>query len=341
MMDDALRQVVEAHWTALEAEQTTGEHRLRVSQLPVTTRQGQLASAVDHEGYRHLLVPIPSHRKVRPGVDGPVLHLRKRPLADRESYQTYADLACLRTDLNDLFTVLCVDVLSAVEKTPMYPVKALYAVLDRWKAFFQSQGAPLGPEQIAGLFGELLVLKRLLQHDSSAHRLWRGPEGHRHDFAAGKVAVEVKTSATGGRRRPRIHGLDQLDAPQGGTLSLVWFRLEPVTSSHTGLGFLDLLGQAIKSCDDESALYGLLAKAGYRPIDAERYRERRFAITEERWYEVTPEFPGLTSRTLVAADVPISVLDVEYTIDLSGDIPANMTLDEVSETIDRLIQESA
>lgn len=340
MMNDALKQVVESHWTALEAEQATGEHRLRVSQLPVTTNQGYLAAAVDHSGYRHVLIPIPSHRRVRSGLDGPVLRLRKRPLEDRESYQTYADLACLRTDLNDLFTALCVDILSAVEKMPKYPLKALYKVLDRWKALFHSQSAPLGPEQIAGLFGELLVLNRLLQHDSSAHRLWLGPEGHRHDFTAGKVAIEVKTSVTGKGRKPRIHGLDQLDAPQGGKLFLAWFRLEPSSTGSTGSRFLDLLEQVVNSCDDESALCELLAKAGYRPIDAERYRERRFTVVEERWYEVTPDFPSLTTRTLVAANVPVSVLDVEYTIDLSGDTPVNMVPEKVSEIIDCLIQES-
>jgi Putative PD-(D/E)XK family member, (DUF4420) len=339
--DEAFRKLVEAHWVALEAEQTTGERRLRVSQLPVMTMQGTLAAGVDHDGYRHLLVPVPTHRKLRTSPDGPVLRLRKRPLEDDETYQTYADLACLRTDLNDLFTDLCVDVLSAVPTLPENPVKALYGVLDRWKALFQSQSAPLGPEQIAGLFGELLVLSRLLSRDSSAHRIWRGPDGHTHDFVAGKVAVEVKASGRAGSRKPRIHGLDQLDAPTGGTLCLAWFRLEDPGTSGAGLGFLELLEQTLHSCDDEAALLNMLAAAGYRPIDAEKYRGVRFVVGEERWYRVVPGFPRLTTQTLLEAGVPVSVLDVEYTIDLSTDTPAPMAAEEVVQLLDRLIQESA
>ncbi|QKZ21259.1 PD-(D/E)XK motif protein [Streptomyces chartreusis] len=341
MSDEGFRDVAEEHWAALEAAPTSGERHLRVSQLPVVTEQGALVAAVDHHGFRHVLIPVHSRLKIRPGLDGPVLHLRKRPLEDEETYQTYADLACLRADLNDLFTELCADILDAISKLPDHPVKALYQVLDRWKALFQAQSAVLGPEQLAGLFGELLLLYRLLQLDSSAHRLWRGPTGHRHDFTTGSLAVEVKTSTKGEGRRARIHGLDQLDAPDDGFLCLAWFRLHRATEGSSGIGFLDLLEQTLRSCDDESSLLELLAQAGYQSVDAMRYRDVRFVIDEERWYEVAPDFPALTTRALVAAGVPISVLDVEYTVNLSGVTPAPMTSDAVSRTINSLIQESA
>ncbi|MEU6549736.1 PD-(D/E)XK motif protein [Streptomyces sp. NPDC046915] len=341
MTGHIFREVVEEHWGALEAAPTSSERSLRVSQLPVVTDQGDLVAAVDHDGFRHVLVPVHSHLKIRSGLDGPVLRLRKRPLEDEETYQTYADLACLRTDLNDLFTELCADILDATGKLPNNPVKALYRVLDRWKALFQPQGAVLGPEQLAGLFGELLVLDRLLQLDSSAHRLWRGPGGHHHDFTTGNLAVEVKTSAKGEGRRPRVHGLDQLDAPEGGTLCLAWFRLHRAIGASSGVGFLELLEHTLRSCDDESALLELLAQAGYRSVDADQYRDVRYVVDEERWYEVTPDFPTLTTRALGAAGVPISVLDVEYTIDLSGETPVPMAPAAVSGTIDRMIQEPA
>lgn len=187
MNDDELRSLVEEQWRALEAEAATGERRLRVCHLPVAVDSGPLVLAVDHEGYRHVLLPIPVHRKVRQGLDGPVLRLRKRPLEDAKTYQTYADLACLRHDVDDLFTELCIDVLGAVGELPDNPVKALYRVLDRWKALFRTQGKPLGPDELAGLFGELTVLNRLLRKDPSAHLIWYGPDGYRHDFLGGRV----------------------------------------------------------------------------------------------------------------------------------------------------------
>ncbi|MER5642458.1 PD-(D/E)XK motif protein [Kitasatospora sp. NPDC002227] len=339
MSDDELHGLVERLWSELEAEQPTGDRRLRVAELPVVVESGPLAVAVDHDGHRHVLVPIHTHRKVRSGLDGPVLRLRKLPLEDAETYQTYVDLACLRDDLDDLFTELCVDVLDAVRESPENPVKALYRVLDRWKALFLTQSAPLGPEELAGLFGELTVLNRLLTKDPSAHRLWRGPEGHCHDFLGGTTAVEVKASTSSEGRRPRIHGLDQLEPPENGSLRLAWFRLQRTGANGVGTAFTEVVEEALRLCDDETALLDLLASAGYHRPDAERYRDVTFAVAEERWYGVDGDFPALTGRTLIAAGVPVSVLDVEYTIDLSGEVPNPLTTDQIALTIDHMIQE--
>ncbi|MEU3835014.1 PD-(D/E)XK motif protein [Streptomyces microflavus] len=341
MSDETLRRIVEANWKALEAEQVTTERSLRAAPLPVDTEQGPLVAAVDHDGYRHLLVPVPANRKIRRSPDGPVLRLSKRALEDADTYQNYADLTLLKHDFSDLFTELCVDVLDATRLLPGAPVKALYGVLDRWKALFRTQGPLLAPEHVAGLFGELLILKQLLEKDPSAHRLWRGPSGYRHDFWGGATAVEVKTSTSSEGRRPRIHGLDQLEAPDGGELSLAWFRLKRVVSTGAGIGFTELIRQTLHLCDDERALLDLLAEAGYRPSDADRYQEVRFSVGEERWYRVALDFPGLTGEALASAGVTVSVLDVAYSIDLSGEPPVPLDNDEVHAVLDRLTQEPA
>lgn len=340
MRDETLRKVIGDRWRALEREHASGEGRLRVTPLPVDTDQGPLAAAVDDLGCRHLLVPVPAHRRIRPGLDGPVLQLRKRALEDEESYQHYADLGCLGSDFTDLFTELCVDILSATGEIPENPLKALYTVLDRWKALFRTQGALLGPEQLAGLFGELMVLNRILERDPSAHRLWHGPGGYRHDFWAGTTAIEVKASTSTEGRRARIHGLDQLEAPDSGVLWLSWFRLRRTTADGAGTGFLGLIRQALRLCDDEVMLLETLSRTGYRTADADRYRGVHFVVAEERWYRVGSGFPGLTGETLSAASIPVSVLDVEYTIDLSGEFPAPLDNDQVPRVINRLIQES-
>jgi hypothetical protein len=338
-MNNALRDLIDQHWRELDTERTSGPHKLRVSELPVDTANGRIVAAVDHQGHRHVLVPISSHQIVRRGLDGPVLLLRKRPLADEHTYQSYADLSCLRADLNDLFTALCADVLKTTESVPDNPIKALYRVLDRWKALFQAKGAPLGPEQISGLFGELTVLVRLLEKDTSAHRLWKGPSGHRHDFATDTHAVEVKASTSVEGRRMRIHGIDQMEAPADGTLQLVWFRLQ--RASGKGEGLVELVDRAVQLCDDDSALLGLLAEAGYRSSDIDHYRDVRFGIEEERWYEVDATLPKLTSNDLIAAGIPLTVLDVDYTIDLSTEPPTPLDLDRVNEHLTTLIRDSS
>ncbi|MBF6081147.1 PD-(D/E)XK motif protein [Nocardia cyriacigeorgica] len=338
-MISAIRVVVDEHWRRLETSGQVTDNSLRLADLPVPTPLGHVAAAVDTDGHRHLLVPLGSHQMVRKGLNGPVLQLRKRALEDRDSYRVYADLGCLREDLNDIFTMLCADVLVATETSPGNPVKALNRVLDRWKALFQNPGPPLGPHELAGLFGELTVLARLLEQDGSAYRTWRGPSGHRHDFTADSAAVEVKTSLTTDGRAVRIHGLDQLEPPTSGLLGLVWLRL--VRAETTGIGLLELIRTVLDLADDESAVLSLLASVGYRVADNEHYSHVRFVVDEERWYNVDVAFPRLTQIDLAAAGISASIRDVDYTIDLSSESPAPMSASAVEQLLGAMIEEFA
>jgi hypothetical protein len=337
-VNTAERGLIEHHWRELESEWASEERKVRVADLPIDTAYGPPAVAVDYDGHRHVLVPVNSHQRVRRGLDGPVLQLRRRSLEDEQVYQTYADLGCLQSDFHDLFTMLCAEVLQTIGPLSENPIKALYRVLDRWRALFQIKGTPLGPEQIAGLFAELTVLIRLLRQDPSAQTLWRGPSGHRHDFTADAAAVEVKASVSREGRRARIHGLSQLETPPAGTLRLAWYRLE--RDSGSGQSLVELVEHALDLCDDERALLGLLAEAGYRSSDNDHYRDARFSITEERWYVVDAAFPKLTGNDLATAAIPTAVLDVAYTIDLSSEPPNPMGQDQVSEYLAAMIRAS-
>ncbi|MDJ1137341.1 PD-(D/E)XK motif protein [Streptomyces iconiensis] len=347
-MKGRFRPAVEDRWRDLADRPASSPHRLRTAPLPVSTRSGPPLAAVDHEGHRHLLVPIASGQRVRRGLDGPVLLLRKRPLEDAEVYQSYADLGCLRRDLDDVFTGLCEDVLEEIEGSESESasptrdapaLKAVHRVLDRWRALFQTSGSPLGVDQLAALFGELTLLARLLEDDPSAHRLWLGPSGNRHDFTTGTDAVEVKSVTGGNALRVRVHGLRQLEAPEGGNLRLVCFRLERATDPASGSSVVDLVARALSLCDDESALLGLLVEAGYRTADAERYRSVLFRVAEERWYAVEKGFPRLTSQDLTAAEVPITVTDVEYTVDLAVEPPHPLSRTRVERYLEAMLVE--
>jgi hypothetical protein len=333
----ALREIVQQHWEALDRHGPLGS-RLRVADLPVDTALGPVVAAVDRVGNRHILIPIAPQRRVRGGLDGPALLLKKVPLEDDGGRRTFADLCCARSDLNDVFTGLCADVLRSVEVQPADAIKALYGQIDRWRALFQTRSNLLGLEQQAGLFGELLFLDRLLGRDTGAHRLWKGPLGHRHDFSSARYAVEIKSSLATDGRRARIHGLDQLDAPAGG-LHLYWIRLQAGGAAARGLN--DMARQILDKCEDESAVRSLLSAAGYRFVDAPQYENTLFAVLEERCYPVDEGFPRLVGSELTAAGLPINVTDVAYTIDLSSEPPVPLDAESVDEQVAALLREGA
>ncbi|WP_071812841.1 PD-(D/E)XK motif protein [Lentzea guizhouensis] len=332
-MADPLRNLLDKHWFELEQDVASAPNRLRTSPLPTPTDNGRLNVAVDHEGRRHLLVPLSVSQHVRTRGDGSALRLRERPLEDDESYVRYADLCCTRTDLHDVFTGLCGDVLQAVEAAPERPLKALYSVLDRWRALFQKSSAELSAEQLAGLFGELLVLRRLLQSWPTATDWWLGPSGNRHDIVVGTHAIEVKSSLAQEERRFRVHGAAQLEAPQSGNLHLVWFKL--ARSQDQGLRLLDLIDQTRRIADDESGFFAKLALIGYRPVDADLYRDVRFTVLEERWYEIADSFPRIRPDS-----VPESIRDVHYTIDLDAVATQPLGKLQIDDRLAEILRES-
>ncbi len=84
-----------------------------------------------------------------------------------------------------------------------------------WQRFMERGGdGLLSPEEEIGLFGELAVLRVLLDGEADPAGLcacWVGPLGALHDFRFGSGAMEVKTTVLGAHSYARITGLGQLD----------------------------------------------------------------------------------------------------------------------------------
>ena len=162
---------------------------------------------------------------------------------------------------------------------------------------------------------ELLILNRLLDHSVSAWRAWSGPAGDRHDFRSGDHSLEVKATHRLSASAITINGLDQLDAPVGGTLHLLRIVLEPVSGG--ALSISDLGRSALSKADKPDRVRGLLTAVGCRDVDSESWNRTSFRIAAETLYEIRPGFPRLISSMLAQGTAPHGVHEVSYRIDLS------------------------
>ncbi|VEH41301.1 Uncharacterised protein [Kocuria rosea] len=334
-----LEENLSAAWSVLTGRPPSTATAYRTRALSVEVNGSAVLVGLDTHDRRHLFIPIPSSTRLRQGLDGPGLMLRKRPLEDEATYQTYADLACLNPGIDDLFEELCHEVIEALQEGTSRPTKALYGVINRWRALFQASPA-ISAETVAGLFAELFVLKRMLAQDPSAHRTWTGPTGAPQDFLSHTMAIEVKATTRAEGRKLRIHGLDQLEPPAGGTLTVSWFRLER-SETHDAIGLNDLVGDVLALADDEPAVLDLLAEIGYRRYDQSRYDDDRFRLLDERWYPVDEGFPRLSASALDGQWLPPRVTDIDYTVDLSGEPPVPLTESAVEELLNNFIGERA
>jgi hypothetical protein len=324
-----LRAVISDHWAALDAAER-GSAWL-TSALPVESAGLPMLCAIGPDGNRHLLVPLPPGDRPRPDLRSAAVHLLPLTLQPDSRPVHYVDLVLLRSDLAEIFTGLCADVLAALATGPADALLVIAQVLDGWRELLRS-GSQLGIEQLAGLFGELTVLTRLLDLRADLLTSWQGPLRAPQDFIVDSHAIEVKATASSEGRTVRIHGIDQLAAPSGG-LMLWWFRLDTATTDGTTLP--ELVGAIGKRVSRPQDLWQLLARSGYLLADAERYGGMRFVVVDEAQYLVEEGFPRLVSTDL-SSGIPAGVSDVRYAVDLDL-APAPMQRKEVSDFLNAMV----
>ncbi|SFT67114.1 Putative PD-(D/E)XK family member [Geodermatophilus amargosae] len=303
---------LERLWTAAAGQPVVSA--FRTAEVGVDTAQGPVLAGVDAEGHRHLLVPIAARHTLREELEGKAVLLRRRALEDERRYQEYASLELVDQRLDVLFTTLCVEVSDRVAAEPDRAIAALREALRDWKALLAGNHEVLGPSALAGLFGELRLLRELLVRDPGAVTFWTGPTGSAQDFHRGLDAVEVKTTTSPEGNTVIVHGADQLDVTPPGRLVLHWSRLQV----GEGVSVPELVEATLDLTDDSARLRGLLRKVGYHEVHRELYARQRFEVVEHRSYLVGPGFPRIVPAGLSGDAVLGGVGPIEYAVDLGA-----------------------
>ncbi|MGY1777100.1 PD-(D/E)XK motif protein [Geodermatophilus sp. SYSU D00804] len=302
---------LERLWTAVAARPVVSA--FRTAAVGVDTAQGPVLAGIDAQGHRHLLVPITSRHTLREELEGKAVLLRRRALEDDRRYQEYASLELVDQRLDVLFTALCVEVSDRVAADPDRAVGALREALKDWKALLAGNHEVLTTSALAGLFGELQVLRSLLERDPGAVAFWTGPTGSAQDFHRGPDAVEVKTTTSPEGSTVTVHGTDQLDVTPPGRLLLHWSRLQ----TGEGVSVPELVEQVLGLTDDSARFRALLRKIEYHEIHSGLYAGQRFEVIEQCTYLVGPGFPRVVPAGLSGDAVLAGVGTIDYTVDLS------------------------
>jgi len=169
--------------------------------------------------------------------------------------------------------------------------EAFEAVLEDWKDRFRVIRLPLNAEKQRGLFGELCVLRELInQSGVQMVGTWVGPDRSLHDFVDEEWHIEVKTSTTNPGRL-KIHPLDQLRP-----ISEEFYLLMVEIKKGDGQSLPSLVNEIrelITNSPGPLDHYGkMLAKEGYRDSDADRY-ENQYTLDGFFSLPITEDTPVL------------------------------------------------
>jgi hypothetical protein len=221
------------------------------------------------------------------------------------------------------------------------PLGALEQTLATWQSILATR-TRLSFQAEVGLFGELLVMRALLDTGARGATAWRGGLSEEHDFGFADADVEVKTT-TGERRHHWIHGLTQLVATGATPLWLLSVQITRAGDAQ-GQTLPDLIDQMLTKATGAAHdritqnLSAVGWHAAQRDLFDERWRLRSIPLA----LRVDDDFPRLTPTMLARAGVDTAPLrQVAYEIDLTGrevslDAPSTISavVESMGETFD-------
>lgn len=220
------------------------------------------------------------------------------------------------TDIRAPFATLCEALVDPGENGERRIVIENSPVL-WWKEWKELLGNKNIDERIYDVLGELCVLKYLVSNGEDAE--WNGPDGASYDIETDLRFVEVKSSINRDRREVTISSQFQL-FPKEKHLDLVLCRFEPVVIS----------GISIDSIMEEFEIMGYntyllnskLEKLGFE--QGMSARKKKFKLHEMLQYKVDDNFPRITPESFVNGVMPVGILKITYTADLSGLSPVSL-----------------
>ncbi|MFK5915641.1 MAG: PD-(D/E)XK motif protein [Woeseiaceae bacterium] len=221
----------------------------------------------------------------------------------------------------DVFSVFVTRVCEELDfiSKPELAVKAVIALIEKWKEFFAGGSDILSDERQTGLYGELYLLHYFMISGlnlGKTIKAWTGSKKTSQDYEFGSVAVEVKSSSAVDSSRVNITNSRQLDDTGLIHLFLSRVLLDARQGEEQTLPVLiDTLRMNIQKSSPEASLdfEEKLLAAGYQDKHKEQYSNRTYSERELVFYMVIDGFPRILVQNL-----PEGITKVSYEIALDA-----------------------
>ena len=193
--------------------------------------------------------------------------------------------------------------------------RRFFARIRAWQDFMnRHRESVLSAESELGLFGELVLLERMIEANFPPRDIldaWQGPAGGLQDFILGNGGIEVKTTLSVGGFLATISSLEQLDENLRQPLFVAGIRLALHGSGMTLPEMVDVVGGHLEDNQEVLETFEIrLMQAGLLRSTFNRYT-RRFLHASIAILRVQGDFPRLTR-----ANVHPMVRKARYVIDL-------------------------
>lgn len=310
--------------------------------------------AVDVELNHHLLIQTNLKKEdVEEDIKSQGIQLKQEDITilyeGKQTKITVMDIFCTIQSLNKLFIYFVHDLVRRIndlskdgninnltkDEVDKIVNKLCISALNSWRKLFsqQKERKIMSEQKIIGLWGELFFLRKLLNENPYALDYWIGPEKTKFDFLNGLNAIEVKTSKKTEGRSVEIHGIDQLEPHNGGSLHLLYLKIEEIESGESIPCIVEDLIAITANTLETYKLLDKLFTVGYEHGLSDKYEPFKYQIREERLYVVDNDFPKITLDSFKNGAMPNNVSDINYKINLTGEPPEPLSENGYSEYV--------
>lgn len=224
-------------------------------------------------------------------------------------------------NLEPMFSLLCADLITFSKKDYTTEDKTINDVLRRlsyWRLLLEREAFNiLSENEVRGLYGELLFLKKLIDHLglNAALKSWVGPLDAPQDFQTDDCSWEIKTIRPSARNIP-ISSEYQLQVCKSPIYLVVVELIEVKKTDEIDSFSINGLVENIRSFlwHDVEALDMFEAKlihTGYSPRS--EYDDFKYRAGDILTYEVVEGFPCISNATLAEG-----LCKVRYEIEISA-----------------------
>lgn len=182
-------------------------------------------------------------------------------------------------------------------------------VVKEYKDYFANPNVSLSKQEEQGLCAELLELSNLivLKGDEVVNN-WQGPAKNKRDFVFDKNAIEIKSTLSQENTAIRISNENQLDSTYPSSLDHLFLKVYIMEDSDMGISVNTCVEKVLSQIKQIAYKTAFLASLAKLKIIPNVYKAKyHFTVQKENVYEVTTDFPVITSRT-----IPTSAFDVSY-----------------------------
>jgi hypothetical protein len=226
----------------------------------------------------------------------------------------------LETTLEDIFILLINDIIEELQviSTELEAINAIHMKINEWRRLFERLSTEgLNSEQQVGLYGELFVIKRLIENDIDANQVvqsWLGTTGSNHDFSFGTRGLEVKTTRA---NYPTLKITNEMQLDTEGLEHLFVILLsidvrDAITNTLPSIiGDIQLL--LIKNGSSLSLFNQKLQDIGYFKDHEDQYKMISYHLRDYIIYEIKENFPRIDRNRIGTK----AIFNVSYQINLA------------------------